>query len=291
MSNIPKVRRRLPTGALGLRRGVSRRDPLVRDTKQRILDAAVEVFGERGYRGASVDDVALAAGVTKGAVYYYFTDKDDLARDLQHALWGQLAQDALAVYDPERPAVDNLLECFEAFLATIQSMAGARTFLREAWFTAALDSAGRADHEDALGLVQGLLQTAMERRRTGSTGSRSPHQSPGRRTDGSDASHPRFGGDRAHHGRHRAPGAVARGRAGTIGSVVKIAGAVAVITGASRGIGRATARALHGHGATVGLIARSRASWTSWPMSSGPERGSPRPMSPTVTRSRRPSRT
>jgi len=142
---------------------VSRRDPLVRDTKQRILDAALEVFGEHGYRGASVDDVALAAGVTKGAVYYYFADKDDLARDLQHVLWAQLAQDALAVYDPGQPAVDNLLECFGAFLATIRSMSGARTFLREAWFTAALDSAGRADHEDALGLVQGLLQVAMER--------------------------------------------------------------------------------------------------------------------------------
>jgi len=38
---------------------------------------------------------------------------------------------------------------------------------------------------------------------------------------------------------------------------MKIAGAVAIITGASRGIGRATARALHGHGATVGLVARS----------------------------------
>jgi len=141
---------------------VSKRDPVVRDTEQRILDAAVEVFGEGGYRGASADDVALAAGLTKGAVYYYFTDKDDLARDLQSVIWGQLALDALAVYDPDRPTVDNLLVCFEAFLATIQSMAGARTFLREAWFTAALDSSGRADHENALGLVQGLLQTAME---------------------------------------------------------------------------------------------------------------------------------
>jgi len=142
---------------------MSKRDPLIRDTKQRILDAAVEVFGERGYRGASVDDVAAAAGVTKGAVYYYFTDKDDLARDLQHVLWERLAQDALVVYDPERPTLDNLLGCFEAFLATIQGMAGARTFLREAWFTAALDSAGRADHEDALGLVEGLLQAGMDR--------------------------------------------------------------------------------------------------------------------------------
>lgn len=142
---------------------MSKRDPLVRDTKQRILDAAVEVFGERGYRGASVDDVAAAAGVTKGAVYYYFADKADLARDLQHALWERLAQDALAVYDPGRPTVDNLLACFEAFLGTIRELSGARTFLREAWFTAELDSAGRADQEDALGLVQGLLQAGMDR--------------------------------------------------------------------------------------------------------------------------------
>lgn len=142
---------------------MARRDPVVRDTKQRILDAALDVFGERGYRGASVDDVAAAAGVTKGAVYYYFEDKDDLARDLQHVLWERLAQDALAVYDAERPAVDNLLACFEAFLTTIQGMAGARTFLREAWFSPALDAAGRADHEDALGLVQGLLQSGMDR--------------------------------------------------------------------------------------------------------------------------------
>jgi AcrR family transcriptional regulator len=142
---------------------VARRDPVVRDTKQRILDAALEVFGERGYRGASVDDVAAAAGVTKGAVYYYFEDKDDLARDLQHGLWEQLAQGALAVHDPDRPAVDNLLVCFEAFLTTIRAMPGARTFLREAWFSPALDAAGRADHEDALGLVQGLLQAGMDR--------------------------------------------------------------------------------------------------------------------------------
>ena len=142
---------------------MAKRDPVVRETKQRILDAAIQVFGERGYRGASVDDVAAAAGVTKGAVYYYFEDKDDLARDLQHRLWGQLAQDALAVYDPQLAVVDNLLGCFEAFLTTIQGMAGGRTFLREAWISPALDAAGRADHEEALGLVQGLLQTGMDR--------------------------------------------------------------------------------------------------------------------------------
>ncbi len=140
---------------------MAKRDPQIRDTKQRILDAALTVFGEKGFRRATVDDVAAAAGVTKGAVYYYFHDKDDLARDLQHLLWEDLTQSALAVYEPEKSTSANLLTCFEAFLRTIQSMPGARTFLREAWFSPSLDEAGRSDHEDSLALVQGLIESGM----------------------------------------------------------------------------------------------------------------------------------
>src|SRR5207249_2637158 len=40
--------------------------------------AAAHVFAERGYRGASLDLVAAAAGVTKGAVYWNFESKSDL---------------------------------------------------------------------------------------------------------------------------------------------------------------------------------------------------------------------
>jgi AcrR family transcriptional regulator len=46
--------------------------------RERLLDAAAAVFAERGYRAASVDDVAAAAGVTKGAVYWNFEGKEDL---------------------------------------------------------------------------------------------------------------------------------------------------------------------------------------------------------------------
>lgn len=140
---------------------MAKRDPLVRDTKQRILDAALAVFGEKGFQGATVHNVADAAGVTKGAVYYYFQDKDDLARDLQHLLWEDLAQSALAAYDPEKSTSSNLMTCFEAFLRTIQAVPGARTFLREAWFSPSLDESGRADHEDSLALVQGLIESGM----------------------------------------------------------------------------------------------------------------------------------
>ena len=46
--------------------------------RERLLDAATAVFAERGYRAASVDEIAAAAGVTKGAVYWNFEGKEHL---------------------------------------------------------------------------------------------------------------------------------------------------------------------------------------------------------------------
>jgi len=47
-------------------------------TRERLLDAAAQVFAERGFEAASLDQVAAAAGYTKGAVYSNFAGKTDL---------------------------------------------------------------------------------------------------------------------------------------------------------------------------------------------------------------------
>jgi AcrR family transcriptional regulator len=47
-------------------------------TRELLLDAAIEVFAQRGYHGASLEDVAATAGFTKGAVYSNFETKGDL---------------------------------------------------------------------------------------------------------------------------------------------------------------------------------------------------------------------
>ncbi len=52
------------------------------DTRSRILEAAFRIFAERGYSGATLDDVAADAGMTKGAVYWHFASKDDLCMAL-----------------------------------------------------------------------------------------------------------------------------------------------------------------------------------------------------------------
>jgi AcrR family transcriptional regulator len=54
------------------------RSARVRRTVRDLLDAAARTFAEQGYPSTSVDDIATAAGVARGTVYKYFTDKADL---------------------------------------------------------------------------------------------------------------------------------------------------------------------------------------------------------------------
>jgi AcrR family transcriptional regulator len=55
-------------------------------SRERILDVAMEVFAQSGYRRASMDQVAEAAGLTRQAVYHYFKSKADLFRASVEAL-------------------------------------------------------------------------------------------------------------------------------------------------------------------------------------------------------------
>ena len=52
------------------------------DRRQAILDAALDVFAEKGFASARLEDVASRAGIAKGTIYLYFTDKQDLFRNL-----------------------------------------------------------------------------------------------------------------------------------------------------------------------------------------------------------------
>ena len=51
-------------------------------TQQRLLDAAQKVFAKKGLDGASVEDIAAAAGYTRGAFYSNFASKNDLFIDM-----------------------------------------------------------------------------------------------------------------------------------------------------------------------------------------------------------------
>ncbi|MFB7936209.1 TetR family transcriptional regulator [Streptomyces sp. NPDC056049] len=48
------------------------------ESRQRILDAAVEIAGERGYEGTSIAAVSTKCGLPASSIYWHFKDKDDL---------------------------------------------------------------------------------------------------------------------------------------------------------------------------------------------------------------------
>jgi AcrR family transcriptional regulator len=51
-------------------------------SKQKIMDAALELFGTKGFASTSIADIVKAAGISKGLVYHYFDSKDDLLEQL-----------------------------------------------------------------------------------------------------------------------------------------------------------------------------------------------------------------
>lgn len=62
------------------------------ETQKRLLKAALDLFGEKGFQVTSVQQVAQRAGVTKGAFYHHFESKDDLLRQIHHEYASRLLE-------------------------------------------------------------------------------------------------------------------------------------------------------------------------------------------------------
>lgn len=65
-----------------------------RERREQILNAAAEIFAERGFHAAGVIEIGAAAGVTGAALYRHFTNKDDLLVALLDRAVDQLLQGA-----------------------------------------------------------------------------------------------------------------------------------------------------------------------------------------------------
>ena len=81
-------------------------------TRDHLLEAAARVFGERGFHGASLDDIAAAAGFTKGAVYSNFKSKEDLFLALLESRFASELEDLKAVLAQSEVGADNRLSDF-----------------------------------------------------------------------------------------------------------------------------------------------------------------------------------
>jgi AcrR family transcriptional regulator len=84
-------------------------------TREAIVAGAAEIFEEYGYGSASLNQVSRAAQVTKGALYFHFQSKEDLARAVieeQHRL---VVQDSGKIMAEKRPALESMVLMCRAF--------------------------------------------------------------------------------------------------------------------------------------------------------------------------------
>ena len=97
---------------------------LPEERPKQILDAALAVFGEHGLAGARLDDIAKRAGLSKGTIYLYFPNKEELFREVVRDT--VIARSSAASTNSSASAIR--CEALDAF------MAGYWTFIRSAAF-------------------------------------------------------------------------------------------------------------------------------------------------------------
>lgn len=95
--------------------------------REEILIAAAKVFQEKGYRGATVQDIANAVGMLKGSLYYHFANKEEIfyeiIRDPLHHFVSQMAEVVALDLSPAeklRAALRYHLSAFDAHLPGVQ---------------------------------------------------------------------------------------------------------------------------------------------------------------------------
>ena len=113
-------------------------------TREHLLAAAAEVFAERGFHGASLDDVAAVAGFTKGAVYSNFKNKEDLFLALFKAHYEREIQALRATLEESGDPPEARISDFVALIRNETGRAGNMGLLyQEFWLYAARNPAAR----------------------------------------------------------------------------------------------------------------------------------------------------
>src|SRR5690242_20851694 len=102
-------------------------------TRERILEAAAEVFADKGYYGAAVDDIVRASDTSKGSFYFHFPNKRGIFVALLDHLTGRLVERVEGAIAGETDPVRRLDAALRAVLKSFaQRKRLARLLLVEA---------------------------------------------------------------------------------------------------------------------------------------------------------------
>jgi AcrR family transcriptional regulator len=131
-------------------------------TREKILEAALSVFAQKGYHRAIVDDIVRASGTSKGAVYHHFPNKEALFLALVDEFASHLAAAAALAITAQHGALKKVESALHAALETFAHHRQlARILLLEAVSLGPTYEAKRAlVHRRFADLIKGYLDEA-----------------------------------------------------------------------------------------------------------------------------------
>ncbi|MBD1372031.1 TetR/AcrR family transcriptional regulator [Hazenella sp. IB182357] len=127
-----------------------------------IFQAAVQIFSDRGFDQAKMDEIAQAAGVAKGTIYYHFDSKEDLFVGLMNEGLSQLTQYVERNLEGAFTASDQLYAIIEAHVQFfVENGKLAKLLLNEAFDTQERQLQFRAKVRNYISVIDQVIQTGV----------------------------------------------------------------------------------------------------------------------------------
>jgi AcrR family transcriptional regulator len=101
---------------------MSPRPDVSEERKDQILDAASEVFVEKGVHEARMDDIVKESGLSKGTLYWYFKSKDEIVLSIFERIFSREFQELEKLVESEGTAAERLLGYTENVIDDVRRM-------------------------------------------------------------------------------------------------------------------------------------------------------------------------
>jgi AcrR family transcriptional regulator len=140
----------------------SRREMYAEATRTAILEEATQLFAERGYQATSLEDVAAAAQVTRGAVYHHFSGKQALLEALLEQMERETCAAAVAAAEGASDAWEGAMLALDSFLEHCCDPVYGRVVWQEAPTALGWQRWQECEQEYVFGVIEGFVHQLID---------------------------------------------------------------------------------------------------------------------------------
>ncbi len=131
------------------------------NTKVKIIEVAIECFGELGYEGTSMRLIAEKLGISKPAIYYHFPDKQHLFQGIVEFVMDKFSNTLEAIKNNQTDAISKLKDIILTRFKPLSDESNIRRFLH-GMFTNGVKHGMKFDHKNMFESQENIILTIIQ---------------------------------------------------------------------------------------------------------------------------------